>query len=120
MRITVQKPLVNDPRQLEKQLVSIQDDINRALDKIGFSAIEKILLTSVKEESFPLYITNKQNGSPWGLHMVYIKNLTDPDASPMVGVHTDWIAETGKIKIRSVSGLVAGNVYEMRFLLLYA
>lgn len=115
MRIPVIKPDVKNLETLRQQLVNLQDNINRALGQLDFDYTQVIEL-KLRPEQLPILVKNKMPRPCWGLKMVYCRNLTDDTASPTTGPFPDWIPESGGIKIRNISDLANGNLYEIRLI----
>ena len=112
MRIEVIKPDVNNLDVLRRQLITIQDNINKALSQLPFNYAERLSF-SFRPEEFPKRLSHSMPRPAWGLKPVYLRNLSDDSAYPTDGMYLDWIPESGGIKIRGINGLLAGNFYEI-------
>ncbi len=115
MKIPVIKPDVKNPDTLRQQLVTIQDNINDALSRIGYDYSEVLDIKFYPEE-MPKRIAHHLPRPCWGLKPVYFRNLTSDSTTPLDGIFVDWIPESGGIKIRSITGLSAMNLYQIRFI----
>ena len=115
MRINVFKPDVQNLDALRQQLVTLQDNINRALASIGYDYSQRLTFT-FRPEELPKLVQHNMPRPAWGLKLVYLRNLTDDTVYPTDGLYLDWIPESGGIKIRGINGLTSGNLYEIRLL----
>jgi hypothetical protein len=113
VRIPTFKPDVKNLDNLRQQLITLQDNINRALEQIAYTHTFELTL---RPEDLPRRLANPLPKPCWGLKSVYCRNLTDDTASPMTSPFVDWFPEAGGIKIRSISDLVAGNLYQIRLI----
>jgi hypothetical protein len=115
VKIPVIKPDVLHLEALRQQLVNLQDNINKALGFLGFGYSQRLDVTCRTAE-LPILLTHKLPMPAWGLELVYLRNLTDDTNYPTDGAFVNWIPESGGVKIRGITGLTAGDLYEMRFL----
>lgn len=112
MRIEVLKPNVENLQTLRQQLITLQDNINKALASLPFQHAARLSLT-FRPEDFPKQLSHKMPRPAWGLKVVYLRNLSDDTAYPTDGIFVDWIPEAGGVKIRGINGLLSGNLYEI-------
>ncbi len=115
MRVPTFKPNVEDLNQLRQQLITFQDQLNRALAGVGFEYAQRLTFT-FRPEELPKLVQHNMPKPAYGLHTVYLRNLTTDTATPLYGEFLDWIPESGAIKIRGISGLTAANLYEIRLM----
>lgn len=113
MRLVIDK--IDAPQPLQKAFLRLQDALNRVLARLPFEYAERID-HRFYPENVPIVLTHHMPRPAWGLHHVYLRNLTTDATVPSSAVHIDWIPEAGGVKIRSISGLTAANFYEMRFI----
>lgn len=71
--------------------------------------------TTFYTSDFPLLFDYDLGTPVKHLVVTYLRNTTD-DAAPSAGVFIDWIPDGGQIRIRNITGLTSGKVYNMRFL----
>lgn len=113
MRLTLDR--IDAPAPLQKAFLRLQDGINKLLARLPFEYAERIdhKFTTV---NLPIVLTHHMPRPAWGLHHVYLRNLTTDTTVPAQAVHIDWIPDGGGVKIRSISGLTAGQLYEIRLI----
>ncbi len=112
MRIPTFKPDVENLDNLRQQLITMQDNINKALEGVE----TQVFALRLRPADLPMRLAHKLPRPCWGLKPVYVRNLTDDTASPMTQPFVDWIPEAGGIKIRNISDLASGNLYEIRLI----
>lgn len=114
MKIEVIKPDMKHPDALRNQLITLQDNINDALGRLPFVAVERLSF-QFRSAELPKLIAHHLPRPPWGLQPVSLRNRTDDTSYPS-GWFLDWIPESGGIKIRAINGLTAGSLYEIELL----
>jgi len=114
LRVPTFKPST-DLEQLRQQLITFQDQLNRALVGLGFEYCQRLTFT-FRPEEMPKLVQHNMPRPAFGLHPVYLRNLTTDTTTPTDGIFVDWIPEAGAIKIRDINGLTAANLYEIRLL----
>ena len=114
MRVPTFKPST-DLEQLRQQLITFQDQLNRALAGLGFEYAQRLTFT-FRPEELPKLIQHNMPKPAAGLIPAYLRNLTSASTVPTDGIFVDWIPESGAIKIRGISGLTAANLYEIRLM----
>lgn len=65
--------------------------------------------------NLPYRVPARLGSQPRHLVLTYLRNLTD-DVAPTAGVFVDWVPEEGAVKLRSITGLTSGKLYELRFM----
>lgn len=113
MRIATQK-IPEDGKQLAREVRTLQNNINDTLSRVEFDSVMR-LSVRIQPESLPISVAHTAKSPIWGVHAVYVRNLTDDSVPPLYNLGIDWVAEGGAIKIRTIDGLVPGNLYEIRF-----
>ena len=116
MRLFVDKVSDALPATLQRGLVRLQDAVNEMVRHIPFNYGERIDLKGYSTEFTDKLVQHHMPRPAWGFHLVYLRNLTTDATVPAQAVHVDWIPDAGGIRIRSISGLTAANLYEMRFI----
>lgn len=104
-----------DIETLQRQLTVLQNSINDALSKLGFDYAAKLGVTC-EPTAVPFSIRVDMPKAVWGLHLVYVRNITDDTAIPTSDVFVDWISSEGGVTIRNINGLTPTHLYELRFL----
>ncbi|MBK7864319.1 MAG: hypothetical protein IPJ65_38115 [Archangiaceae bacterium] len=116
MKIFVDKVTDAQPTTLMRALVRLQDAINVALGRIPYQYGETLNLQGYSTEFTNVVVSHHMPRPAFGLHLVYLRNLTADSTIPSSAPFVDWIPDAGGIRIRSISGLTAANLYEMRFI----
>lgn len=114
MRIEVVKPS-DDLPTLKRQIILIQDNINKALAALPFDYAQRLAFDFYPEQ-FPMLISHQMKKPAWGLKCLYLRNKSDDAAYPTDGMYIDWIPESGGIKIRGINGLLAANLYHIELM----
>lgn len=96
----------------------IQQNVNRALERLSITALEELTATGPGKQFQSLYLTHTLGKSPRGAWLVYLKNKTD-NTGPTLGAYLDWQPDPKGVKIRNITGLDDNSIYEVR-LLVYA
>ncbi len=114
MKINVDK-IPGLPEPLQKAFLRLQTAVNKALAHLPFEYGERIDFRFYTT-TLPIVLQHSMPKPAWGLQHVYLRNLTTDATVPAQAVHIDWIPDAGGVRIRSISGLTAGQLYEMRLI----
>ena len=104
-----------DSEDVGRQLGVLQTNVNDTLARVEFDSIMRISFQFLPENApYLLGVSSKE--AIFGVTPVYLRNLTDNTVVPLYGVNIDWVGESGGIKIRSIDGLIPGQLYEIRLI----